>query len=75
VGFSRFSSSSPWSLDGPDAAARARWIGTRPRARREGEIGMPRMGNRRGKTMWWALAALVVVVIVVVVVLFLEGII
>jgi hypothetical protein len=36
---------------------------------------MPRMSNRRGKGIWWALAALVVVVIAVVVVLFLEGII
>jgi hypothetical protein len=41
----------------------------------EGEIGMPRMNNRRGNAIWWALAALVVVLIVVVVVLFLEGII
>ena len=36
---------------------------------------MPRMNNRPGKAIWWALAALIVVVIVVVVVLFLEGII
>jgi hypothetical protein len=36
---------------------------------------MPRMSNRRGNLIWWALAALVVVAIAVVVVLFLEGII
>lgn len=34
---------------------------------------MPRMTNRRGMTIWWALAALIVLVIVVVVVLFLTG--
>lgn len=36
---------------------------------------MPRMNDRRGSAIWWALAGLIVVVIVVVVVLFLEGII
>jgi hypothetical protein len=36
---------------------------------------MPRMSNRRGKTIWWVLAALVVGVVIVVVVLFLQGII
>ena len=45
------------------------------RTRGEGETGMPRMRNRRGKAIWWALAALIVVVIAVVVALFLEGVI
>jgi hypothetical protein len=36
---------------------------------------MPRMTNRSGRAIWWALAVLVVVVIVVVVVLFQQGII
>jgi hypothetical protein len=40
----------------------------------EGRTTMPRMRNRSGRAIWWALAALVVVVVIVVV-LFLRGII
>ena len=46
-----------------------------PSARGKGEIGMPRMQGRPGKTLLWTLVAVLLVVIVVVVVLYLQGVI